>query len=113
MFVEKESDEGIYLEPQPNALTPETQFLLNFCRVLTALERLDEAELVADLAREIAPEDPVVLHELAWIANLQDRYEDAAELLQKAKFFYMEAGYPETDELIIDINSKLAALTTG
>ena len=44
--------------------------MINFVRILTELNHLEEAEAVCELALSVNTEDPVVLHEMAWLMNL-------------------------------------------
>lgn len=103
-----DEDGAPVFKTQASRLVPETQTLINYCRVLTDLELLAEAEAVLDLALEKDDEDPVVLHEMAWVQNLRGNYEEARFLLQKTRAVYTQMGYGDADEVVRDLDAKLA-----
>ncbi|CAL5990399.1 Tetratricopeptide_repeat-containing protein [Hexamita inflata] len=90
-----------------NQFLPESQVLVNFSRILAALQKLDEAEAVVELAIQQNADDPVVIHEMAWIMNLKEDYEEAYQLLLRVRGLYLQQGIPETDEVILDVDEKL------
>lgn len=79
MFLEKnliiKKEDGVY-EPNPCKGIPDTQTLINYSRVLVDLQQLDEAQVIIELAIRMTDEDPVLIHELAWIYNLKGEYYD-------------------------------------
>lgn len=110
MFLEKnliiKKEDGVY-EPNPCKGIPDTQTLINYSRVLVDLQQLDEAQVIIELAIRMTDEDPVLIHELAWIYNLKGEYYDTVQLLQKSRALYIKAGCSEHDEVVQNIDEKL------
>eukprot|EP00703_Trepomonas_sp_PC1_P003892 JAP92714.1 hypothetical protein TPC1_15246 [Trepomonas sp. PC1] len=94
-------------EPHINEHVPDCQTLINYIRTLNELELFDEAEAICQLALQMDENDPVALHELAWIKNLQEEYQESLEILYKVRAIYVEQGFGDEDEVIIDVNQKI------
>ena len=75
--------------------------------MLVDLQQLDEAQVIIELAVRMTDEDPVLIHELAWIYNLKGEYYDTVQLLQKSRALYIKAGCSENDEVVQNIDEKL------
>eukprot|EP00702_Spironucleus_salmonicida_P003150 EST44441.1 hypothetical protein SS50377_15749 [Spironucleus salmonicida] len=79
----------------PATQLPDQPFLLGLSRCLSTISQFENSEKVINAGLELSPDDPVLVHELAWICNLEGDFEEAILLLQKVVYLYGDQGAVE------------------